>query len=280
MWQQIRLVEGQNLARNLGRGVKVAVIDSGIDLAHPAFAGKLAPASEWKDFVDNDNNPQDVTGGPGSGHGTGVAGIILQVAPNATILPIRVLEADGSGDVDDVVAALDWAIKKGAKVINLSLGAMLDIRALKDMTNIAAKNGAYIIASTGNTGDLNVTYPARHSMSGSTESMNIGVGSVTTRDVLSNFSTSGTSVEVVAPGETVYTIVPGQQVGFWSGTSFATPMVSGAMALALGNMTKADSGKLADLVGSTSTNVSGSNSGKTIGKGRLNVQAFITEALK
>ena len=110
------------LAPNLGEGVKVAVIDTGIDLDHPGFAGRLAPAGEWRDYVDGDDFPMDEPGGAGFGHGTAVAGIIVQVAPNATILPIRVLAPDGRGDVDDVVTAIDHAITVGAQVINLSLG--------------------------------------------------------------------------------------------------------------------------------------------------------------
>ena len=88
------------------------------------FAGTLAPASEWMDFVDNDGCPMDEPGGDGYGHGTGVAGVVLQVAPNATILPFRVLGPDGSGDMTSVLAAIDHAVTMGADVINLSLGTL------------------------------------------------------------------------------------------------------------------------------------------------------------
>ncbi|MEZ4606323.1 MAG: S8 family serine peptidase [Deinococcales bacterium] len=87
--------------------MKVAVIDTGVDLSHPMLSGKLAPSTEWWDYVDNDNSPQDVSGGEGYGHGTVVSTLILQVAPQATILPLRVLASNGLGDLDDVAAAID-----------------------------------------------------------------------------------------------------------------------------------------------------------------------------
>jgi Subtilase family len=125
-FSQIRLPQAQAISRNFGAGIKVAVIDTGLDLTHPAFVGRLAPANEWKDFVDGDATPQEVgtTANAGFGHGTGVAGIILQVAPKATILPLRVLDQNGAGDLDNVVAAIDWAVANGAQVINLSLGSV------------------------------------------------------------------------------------------------------------------------------------------------------------
>ncbi len=82
-WDQIKLPQGQLMAPNLGAGVRVAVIDTGVSLNHPAFDGRLAPASEWMDFVDGDTYPMDEPGGNGTGHGTAVVGVILQVAPTS-----------------------------------------------------------------------------------------------------------------------------------------------------------------------------------------------------
>jgi thermitase len=74
----------------------------------------------------------------------------LQVAPRATILPIRVLDRDGSGDLDDVIAAIDWAVQKGAKVINLSLGSLTSTDALTQMVNYAASRNVVLVSSAGN----------------------------------------------------------------------------------------------------------------------------------
>ena len=124
LWNAIKLSQAQSLVPELGRGVKVAVINSGINLRHPSFTGKLDLANA-KDFIGNDATPQEVNGNTigysvGYGHGTAVANIILQVAPNATILPIRVLDTNGGGDTATIITAITHARDAGAKIINLS----------------------------------------------------------------------------------------------------------------------------------------------------------------
>jgi thermitase len=237
VWNQINLYNANLAATKFGLGVKVAVLDTGLDTSHPAFAGSLAPSSEWKDFVDNDTNPQEggTASDAGYGHGTAVAGLILQVAPKATILPIRVLDKDGSGDLDDVVVAIDWAVQKGAKIINLSLGANVDSAALYQMVSFAASRGVLMVASSGNSGTHNaLTYPARMTFWGNGINTHLfGVGSVNSNDVVSSFSNYGSALAGVAPGENLVTAFPGSQMIAATGTSFAAPLYSGAFALAL-----------------------------------------------
>ena len=281
-WDQINLAEGQRIARNLGRGVKVAVIDTGVDLNHPGFAGKLAPRGEWRDFVDGDSYPQEVSGA-NYGHGTGVAGVVVQVAPNATILPIRALRPDGSGDVTDVVAAIDWAISRGADVINLSLGTVDYDRSVQSMVEYAARKKVYVVASAGNSGNQRVTYPAADGGDGNGDTKNfvLGVGSVNSRDKKSSFSTYGDRLELLAPGENMLTLAPGSAVAFWDGTSFAAPVVSGALALAYGEKLSQldDYEKLADLINSSATDVSDQNPNIKLGFGRLDLESFLKDEL-
>jgi thermitase len=239
VWSQINLYEATLAAKNFGAGIKVAVIDTGLDTTHPIFTGSLAPSSEWKDFVDNDTNPQEAGSSVDAayGHGTAVAGLILQVAPKATILPLRVLDKDGSGDLDDVVAAMDWAMQKGAKIINLSLGSIGYSDALHTMAKLAASRDVIVVASSGNAGSSDLTFPARMTYWNAADERIFtklyGVGSVNSNDVISQFSNYGVDSAGYAPGENLYTAYPGEAMVQATGTSFAAPLYSGALALAL-----------------------------------------------
>ncbi|GGM15215.1 S8 family peptidase [Deinococcus aerophilus] len=238
IWNRINLGSAQQLIPELGKGVTIAVIDSGLDLNHPAFQGKLDLNNDY-DYVDNDTVPQDVnpntdgTYASGYGHGTAVAGVILQIAPNATLLPLRVLSPDGSGDVSNVISAIERATSAGAKIINLSLGSMTDVRALNTAIGSAAQKGVIFFSSTGNTGDTAVTYPAANSMVlNNTGIGQIGVGSVSPVLLKSSFSTYG-QVEMTAIGENVKTLFPGGLTVRASGTSFSAPMAAGVAALVI-----------------------------------------------
>jgi thermitase len=233
-WNQIKLYDAHRVSRNFGGGIKVAVIDSGIDLTHPVFAGKLSAISEFWDYVGNDATPQDESGGNGYGHGTAVAGIILQVAPRAKILPIRVLRPDGSANTSDVVAAIGRAVNNGANIINISLGTGGYDQSLMDICTWANNQGVLIVAAAGNNGQLNnLDSPAMFTWSYSTYQMTIGVGSVNANDQKSSFSSYGDSIYTFAPGENIWSAYPGNKSANFTGTSFATPIVTGSIALVM-----------------------------------------------
>ncbi|MDX2007574.1 MAG: S8 family serine peptidase [Meiothermus sp.] len=243
IWTMMQLRQAHALAKNYGSGIKVAVIDTGIDLNHPMFVGRLAPSTEWKDYVDGDTTPQEVNAGttPSAfGHGTGVAGIILQVAPKATILPIRVLSPNGSGSLDNVIAAINHAIARGAKVINLSLGASGWSDALVAALGAAVQNGVYVPSAVGNNGQQEgILFPAIFSLTEGAYPYVMGVGSFSRGSQLSPFSAYGSTFMVGAVGEGVVSAYPGGQIAQYTGTSFATPLVSGVLALTLSETTDA-----------------------------------------
>jgi thermitase len=282
-WNQIKLYEAHRLSRNFGGGIKVAVIDSGIDLTHPVFAGKLSASTEFWDYVGNDATPQDESGGNGYGHGTAVAGIILQVAPRAKILPIRVLRPDGTANTSDVVAAIGRAVNNGANIINLSLGTGGYDQSLMDICTWANNQGVRIIAAAGNNGQLNnIDSPARFSWASNTYQMTIGVGSVNANDQKSSFSSYGDSVYTFAPGENIWSAYPGNKSANFTGTSFAAPIVSGSIALAMSETP--DPNKRKSVIRDPATNspflwnaqdwpTSLNLSGYT--RGRLNLENFI-----
>jgi thermitase len=284
-WQQINLQQAQQLATNLGAGIKVAVIDSGIDLAHPALKGGLVAATEMKDYVGNDAVPQEegVLGKGAYGHGTSVAAIVLQIAPKAKILPLRVLGPDGSGDVINVAAAINYAVSKGAKIINLSLGSDVRSDAVATAINAATAKGVYVISSSGNTANQSITYPAYDAALTTTAGLySLSVGSVNSSDVKSTFSTYGVSLELVGPGEMVYGPVPGKRLGAWSGTSMAAPMAAGALALALGENVPVPRAELADrLVSRADNQIYKQNDPykDMLGHGRLDLGHFIDDSI-
>ena len=281
VWAQIGLDEARFLAPAAGAGVMVAVLDTGVDLAHPAFAGALADPGDWYDFVDEDGVPDEPQGdgasGAGFGHGTAVAALVLQVAPRATLLPLRVLDAEGVGDLAMLLRAVDHAVERGAHVLNMSLGALDDSDALRALVDHAASRGVFVVASAGNTGDHRITFPAAID-----DDLTVGVGSVDAEDVKSDFSTFGEHLTMVAPGEALWTAFPGEAAAHWSGTSMAAPLVSGAIALALGELAGADADVLYRALLDALVDVDELEANRDYGDdlgGRIDVATFLRAAL-
>ena len=276
-WQQIGLEHAQRTATTLGRDVIIAVLDTGIDLNHTAFGGTLTSSATWKDYVDGDSTPQDegVVGVGLAGHGTEVAGIALQIAPGAKIMPVRVLDSDGNGDVDDVVSGIVWAVQHGASIINLSLGANVPMTAVNQAIAYANSQNVLVVGAAGNSGSEGLDYPAADFAS----PLDISVGSVTGQLLKSTFSQYGGSLNVLAPGERIYGPAPANQVGAWSGTSMSTPVVSGALALGLGQ--QATAVRAAAALRGSAHSIDTDNplyQGK-LGNGQVNLAAF-TDQLK
>jgi thermitase len=218
--------------------VIVAVLDSGIDASHPEFAGRILPG--W-DFVDGDATPQD-----GCGHGTHVTGILAAEGDNAqgiagiawktSIMPVRVLGDTCSGSTADVADALVWAVERGARVINLSLGTPVPSTLLENGTYYAYSHGAAIFAAAGNSGSGFIYYPAAYPWV-------MAVGATDETDTRASFSNYGAALDLMAPGADIlsttpqgsfyYQIILGvtSTYGTLSGTSMAAPHASGAAAL-------------------------------------------------
>ena len=208
-----------------GAGVTVAVLDTGVDLQHPALLGKLLPG---RDMVDDDDVPQDEGFGIAWGHGTHVGGIVAVAAPDAAILPVRVLDSNGRGNMFTLAYAIEWAVDQGADVINLSVGAESDSRVLRDTIAEAVAQGVVVVAAAGNLNSAAVQYPAGYPDV-------LSVTAVDGANVKASFASYGAGwVDIAAPGVGITsTIVGPQGSGYasWSGTSMSAPFVAGAAAL-------------------------------------------------
>jgi thermitase len=230
----VNLAGAQQLST--GTGVVVAVLDTGVQLdpgPHPLLGSSLVPGI---DLVDGDAQPAETRNGidddgdglidEGIGHGTHVAGIVHQVAPTAKIMPVRVLDDDGSGTTWNAAEGMFWAADHGAKVINMSLGTHGSPGVLRDAVRKVSAAGVLVVAAAGNDGKDRTMYPAA-----SPEA--VAVGSVGAGDVVSTFSNFGRWVDVVAPGENIHSsyAYPGDSYASNSGTSMATPWVAGEAAL-------------------------------------------------
>ena len=232
----------------------IGVIDTGVDYNHPDLVGNIwtnpgeiagdgidndnngyiDDIRGW-DFAYNDNNPSDV-----DGHGTHVSGTIAGkgnngvgvtgVAWNAKIMPLKFLNDSGSGSTSNAILAINYATAKGVKLTNNSWGGGGYSQALYDAINAAGQQGALFIAAAGNDSnntDITPAYPASYNLANI-----ISVASTTRTDSLSYFSNYGlTSVDLGAPGSDIYSTLPNNSYGTYSGTSMASPHVAGAAAL-------------------------------------------------
>ena len=213
-----------------GTNIVVAVLDTGIDATHPDIRGRVLPGI---DLVNDDAIPQDgpepgQPDGPEEGHGTHVSGIVLLVAPESKILPVRVLDVDGRGETFMLAYAIDWAVANGADVINLSLGLDADAMVLKTAIANAQRHGVLITAAAGNDNVVTPQYPAVYP----------GVVAVTALDEANHkadFANYGADwIDLAAPGVSITSTIPVSgdiMYAPWSGTSMAVPFVSGAAAL-------------------------------------------------
>ena len=217
---------------NKGAGVKVAIIDSGIDYNHPDLNSNYKGGY---DFVNTDTDPMDDLG-----HGTHVAGTVaaldddigvVGVAAEANLYALKVLSSGGSGSYSDVIAALEWCVDNGIQVTNNSYGSSEDpgetVKAAFD--NAYYNYGIINVAGAGNSGDFsgvgdNIIYPARY------DSV-ISVAATNKDDQRASWSSTGTGLEISAPGVSIYSTLLGGGYGVKSGTSMACPHVTGTVAL-------------------------------------------------
>ncbi|WP_433158980.1 S8 family serine peptidase [Kribbella sp. CA-247076] len=229
----VRVNQAWDLSRSAGSQT-VAVLDTGVDAGHPDLAGHLL--SGYNTF-NTALPPTD-----GDGHGTAVTGIIAAgtsntigiagVAWNAQVRPVKVLDDNGEGSDANVINGINWAVRNGARVINMSLGGDGDNPILHTAIKNAVAQGVVLVAASGNSGLSAPHYPAAYPEV-------LSVGATNWYGALTEFSTYGDTVDIAAPGYNITSTAPRAKTPpgydpYWlglSGTSFSSPIVAGVAAL-------------------------------------------------
>jgi subtilisin family serine protease len=248
----------------------VAVLDTGVFFNHPDLRDKFR--NGW-DAVNGDNNPVD-----DHGHGTFVAGVAAGMTGNgegtagvswgSRIIPVKVLRADGSGTDADVVEGIQWAVARGADVINLSLGGEGRSAALDAAVDYALDRNVTVIAAAGNDGVDVPNYPAASP----------GVVSVGATDVegrLAHFSNWGDTVDLVAPGMDITSTARGGGYAIGDGTSYAAPLVAGVAALVRSVQPGLPARDVANQVINTAKDIGGQGRDPQTGRGLLDAAAAV-----
>jgi len=294
----------------------VAVIDSGVDYNHidlkdniwvnkkeipdngidDDFNGYIDDVHGW-DFVNNDNDPKpdiDVSclaekkcSLEGVNHGTVISGIIAGIqdnnegisgiAPKVKIMPLKVLDPNGGGNIEDVISAIRYAQNNGASIINMSFVGSIDSPELRKVMSDAAKNNIIFTVAAGNNIDggynLNIIpmYPVCSSFD---DMVKIGVSSIDKNDIRPSFANFGSNcIDFSAPGTSIFstTVYKGEHSsfnsyynGYWSGTSVSAPIVAGAIALIKSINNNLTNQEVYNILFDNSESLSDPNSGRKI----------------
>ncbi|EHI98818.1 Subtilisin [Clostridium sp. DL-VIII] len=235
------------------REVKVAVLDTGVDYTHPDLKDRVLKDKGYN-FVDNDSETMD-----DNGHGTHVSGIIAASANNdigisgitgtlnVKIIPVKVLDEDGEGEVTNIVKGIKYAVDNGADIINLSFGTNAKSKAIEEAINYAKSKGVFVVAAAGNDGgsDDNSS-PASDGA--------FAVAAMDYNYKTADFSDYGNCIEVSAPGEEILSTVPGGYEA-WDGTSMAAPIVSGIAAMVKAEDPKLSPSQIENILDSTAKDI-------------------------
>lgn len=257
-WAPGRIGTSEAWKVSTGEGIVVAVVDTGVDVGHVELDDNIwtNPGEIAGDGIDNDRNGfvDDVHGwnfGPSGAdadimdrhnHGTHVAGIIAAeadngvgmhgIAPDAEIMAVKVLNDKGSGDYADIAAGIDYAVENGARIINMSIGGSEGGSAVVGEAISRARDaGVLVVAAAGNKARSEASYPAHFT---DTYDNVLSVAALSTFERLapySNRSKDGSTVDLTAPGSSVYSTVPGDSYKYMTGTSMAAPVVAAAAAI-------------------------------------------------
>lgn len=268
-WPKIQAPQAWDVTQGSSSTI-IAIVDTGVQLNHPDLSAKIVAGY---DYVDNDSTPDD-----GNGHGTHVAGTAAAVTnnstggagmcPNCMIMPVRVLDNSGSGTLANVASGITWAADHGANVISMSLGGSSGSTTLQNAVDYAWNKGVFLSCAAGNNGNTAANYPGYYSNC-------FAVAATDSTDAKASYSTYGTWVEVAAPGSSIYSTWTGSGYNTISGTSMATPHVSGLAGLLVSQgLTNA---QIRDRILNTADKIAGTGTYWT--GGRINAYNAVTNTV-
>lgn len=267
-----------------GTGVVVAILDTGVEAEHPDLKDRLVPG--W-DAVNGDDRPED-----DHSHGTSCAGIVAAtpnnatgtagIAPNARVMPVKVLNKRGVGPLEWAAAGIVWAADHGARVVSMSFGEDQPSQVLQDAVDYARGKGVLCVASMGNDGEEVAHWPAKCDHV-------LAVGATYDDDRPALFTTEGAWVALAAPGTRVHTTSPTYEITdpmfgkrdkdytWFSGTSASSPVVAAVAALVLEREPGLGEAALRRRLRATSDDVGDKGWDKQSGDGRVNAWRALTE---
>lgn len=211
--------------KTTGKEIRIGVIDTGIDYSHPDLQGSIGGGIN---LINRHMLPID-----DNGHGTHISGTIAAaarhgmtgIAPQATIYAVKAFDHNGTSFVTDIVKGIDWCVRNGLHIINMSFGMRTRSAALEAAVRNASREGVLIVASSGNEGKKgSIDYPARFDTV-------IAVGATNREKRIASFTNRGTQIDIYAPGDRVVSTWLNNKYHELSGTSMATSHVSGVLAL-------------------------------------------------
>jgi len=225
-WGVDRIDAGKVWTVTTGDPIRVAIIDTGIDVKHPDLIDNLKGGVSAVGYTTSYNDD--------NGHGTHVAGIVaaidneigvIGVGPKIDLYAVKVLDRRGSGNLSDVIEGLEWAISNGIQVVNMSLGTASNVLSFQEAVQRVNAAGIVQVAAAGNNYGA-VIYPAAYSEV-------IAVSATDKTDTIASWSSRGPEIDLAAPGANIYSTYKGSTYKTLSGTSMAAPHVAGTAALVL-----------------------------------------------
>ncbi|HSE96301.1 MAG TPA: S8 family serine peptidase, partial [Methylomirabilota bacterium] len=255
-----------------GPEVVIAVLDTGIDAAHPDLAGKLVAGYN---FYSNNTNTADV-----HGHGTKVAGAAAATGNNGVgvtgvswqgrIMPIRVTDASGYAYYSTIANGLTWAVDHGAQVMNISIGGVAASSSITSAAQYVTQRGGVVVAGAGNCGCVDGTPDNAYILS---------VSATDSADNLASWSSRGNYVDLAAPGASIWTTVAGGGYGAVSGTSFSSPVTAGMVALVMSANPDLNPAEIETLLQLNADDLGTAGWDQSYGHGRINAYRTVAAAV-